>query len=73
LIEDDEPTITTGPKEELAKLDSDYALTQRNIRDFILLTVEALKLGQPVDLSQVRGVSVVAAVEAQAAALRSQL
>ena len=61
--------------EKLAKLDAENTLTQRNLREFILLTVEAIKLAtnNAVDLSQVRGVSVVAAVEAQATVLRAQL
>jgi hypothetical protein len=73
--EDAPATPETPPTvaDQLATLDSTYALTQRNLRDFILLTTEALKLGQPVDLSQVRGVAMVMAVEAEAAALRAQL
>lgn len=61
------------PLEQLRTLESQYALTQRNLREFILLTVEALKVGTPVDLSVLPGVQVVAAVEAEAAALRAQL
>jgi hypothetical protein len=61
------------PLEQLAELDAANTLTQRNLRDFILLTVEALKLGKPVDLSPVLGISKVIAIEAEAKALRSQL
>lgn len=61
------------PVELLAALERDYTLTQRNLRELILLTVEALKVGAPVDLSVLPGVQVVAAVEAEAAALRAQL
>jgi hypothetical protein len=63
------PTVA----DQLATLDSANALTQRNLRDFILLATEALKLGQAVDLTAIPGVAKVAAVEAQAAALRAQL
>ena len=61
------------PREQLAALDAQYALTQRNLREFILLTVEAIKMGVPVDLSVLPGVQVVAAVEAEAATLRAQI
>lgn len=63
------PTVA----DKLQALDTANALTQRNLRDFILLTTEALKLGQPVDLTQVRGIQAVMAVEAEAAVLRAQL
>lgn len=63
------PTVA----EQLAALDAANTLTQRNLRDFILLTTEALKLGQPVDLSSIRGVARVAEIEAQAAELRALL
>lgn len=59
--------------DQLTTLEQQYTLTQRNLREFILLTVEALKVGAPVDLSVLPGVQVVAAVEAEAAALRAQL
>ena len=64
---------TPGPKEALAKLDQDYTLTQRNLREFIMLTAEALKSGTPIDVTVLPGVQVVYAVEAQAAVLREQL
>jgi len=59
----------------LAKLDADNTLTQRNLREVILLMAEGFKqaTGGALDLSQVRGVAIVAAVEAQAEALRVQL
>jgi len=59
----------------LAKLDADNTLTQRNLREFILLTAEAVKMATngAVDMSQVVGVANVAVVEAEAAYLRSQL
>lgn len=65
------PTIS----ELLAKLDTDNELTQRNLREFILLTTQAIKVATSgaVDLSQIRGVAMVATVEAQAAALRTKL
>jgi len=64
---------TPKPKDKLEALEKQYTLTQRNLREFILLTVEALKEGTPVDLSVLPGVQVVAAVEAEAASLRAQL
>ena len=63
------PTVA----QQLARLDADNALSQRSLRDFIGLTTEALKLGLPVDLSAIPGVEKVYSVEAEAAALRSQL
>jgi hypothetical protein len=75
VIEDDAPTLPLSPRELLAKLDADNALTQRNLREVILLMAEGFKqaTGGALDLSQVRGVAIVAAVEAQAEALRAQL
>ena len=63
------------PLELLAKLDADNALTQRNLRDTIMLMSEAFKAATngAIDLSQVRGVQMVYAVEAEAEALRAQL
>jgi hypothetical protein len=67
------PQVVT-PADLLAKLDSSNALTQRNLREFILLTVQAVKTLNPaLDLSQIPGVAKVAEVEAQAASLRVQL
>lgn len=70
-----EPPKPLTPQEELNALDSANMLTQRNLREFILLTVEAIKQlsGGAVDLSQVRGVSVVADVEREAEKLREKL
>jgi hypothetical protein len=65
--------VPPTPREQLAVLETTYTLTQRNLREFILLTVEALKMGVPVDLSVLPGVQVVTAVEAEAAVLRAQI
>ena len=69
-----QPTPPT-PLELLAKLDADNALTQRNLRETIMLMAEAFKAATngAIDLSQVRGVQMVYAVEAEAEALRAQL
>lgn len=69
----DVPVVT--PRDLLAKLDAENALTQRNLRETILLMAEAFKVvsNNAVDLSQIPGVAKVAEVEAQAAALRAQL
>ena len=66
-----EPT----PRDLLAKLDADNALTQRNLRETIMLMTEAFKVATngAIDLSQVRGVQMVYAVEAEAEALREQV
>jgi len=63
------PTVA----DQLAKLDADNALTQRNLRDLVLILAQALKVGGPVDLTQLPGVKKAAEVEAEAAALRAQL
>jgi len=62
-------------KDLLAKLDADNELTQRNLRDTILLMSEAFKTitSGEMDLSKIPGVANVYAVEAKAAILRSQL
>lgn len=67
--------VPPTPLELLAKLDADNALTQRNLRETIMLMAEAFKAATngAIDLSQVRGVAIVAAVEAEAEALRAQL
>ena len=59
----------------LAKLDADNTLTQRNLRETVMLMAEAFKTvtNGAVDLSAIPGVSQVYAVEAEAAALRAQL
>jgi hypothetical protein len=66
-----EPTA----KDLLEKLDAENALTQRNLRETVMLMAEAFKTvtnGQ-VDLTTIPGVAKVYEVEAQAAALREQL
>ena len=59
----------------LNKLDADNTLTQRNLRETIMLMNEAFKLvsNNAVDLSTIPGVAKVYEVEAEAAALRAQL
>jgi hypothetical protein len=59
----------------LNKLDADNTLTQRNLRETIMLMNEAFKLvsSNSVDLSNIPGVAKVYEVEAQAEALRAQL
>ncbi len=65
------PTVA----QQLAALDAENALTQRNLRDTILLMAEAFKTlsGGALDLTQLPGVAKVVEVEAAAAALRVQL
>jgi F420-0:gamma-glutamyl ligase-like protein len=77
---EDAPVIAAPPVpptviEQLAKLDADNTLTQRNLRETIMLMNEAFKLvsNNAVDLSNIPGVAQVYAVEAQAAVLRGQL
>ena len=62
-------------KDLLAKLDADNKLTQRNLRETVMLMSEAFKTvtNGAVDLSQIPGVAKVYEVEAQAQALRAQL
>lgn len=59
----------------LAKLDADNTLTQRNLRETVMLMAEAFKTvtNGAVDLSAIPGVAKVYAVEAEAAVLRAQL
>lgn len=58
----------------LATLDADNALTQRNLREFILLMSQAVKqLNPAVDLSLIPGIAKVADIETQASLLRAQL
>ena len=68
------PTAPTA-KDLLAKLDADNALTQRNLRETVMLMAEAFKVvsNNSVDLSTIPGVAKVYEVEAQATALRAQL
>lgn len=73
-IVDELPVIEPTPAEQLAQLDTRNELTQRNLREFILLTVQAVKTLNPaLDLSQIPGVAHVERVEAEAAVLRAQL
>lgn len=67
--------VELTPSEKLAKLDADNQLTQRNLRETIMLMNEAFKTisAGALDLSQIPGVAQVYAVEAQAEALRAQL
>jgi hypothetical protein len=67
------PVETTQDK--LAALDAANTLTQRNLRETIMLMNEAFKTvsNNALDLSRIPGVAKVYEVEAQAAALRSQL
>ena len=71
------PVVVVLPtvQEQLAQLDAENTLTQRNLREFILLTTEAIKVAtnNAVDLSQLPGVANVANVEARAAVLRARL
>jgi len=59
----------------LAQLDAENTLTQRNLRETIMLMNEAFKMvsNNAVDLSNIPGVAQVYAVEVEAAALRAQL
>ena len=68
------PTAPT-PLELLDKLDADNTLTQRNLRETVMLMAEAFKqvTAGAVDLSTIPGVAKVYEVEAQAAVLRGQL
>ena len=63
------------PAEQLTMLDVANQLTQRNLRETIMLMNEAFKTisGGALDLGQIPGVAQVYAVEAEAAALRAQL
>lgn len=67
------PEPTTQDK--LNALDAENALTQRNLRETVMLMAEAFKTlsDGALDLSQIPGVQKVYAVEAQAAVLRGQL
>jgi len=65
------PTVA----EKLAALDAANTLTQRNLRNTIMIMNEAFKqiTGGALDLSNIPGVKKVYEVEAQAEALRAQL
>lgn len=77
---EDAPVIASPPApptviEQLAKLDADNMLTQRNLRETVMLMNEAFKMvsNNAMDLSTIPGVAKVYEVEAEAAALRAQL
>ena len=74
---DDAPATAPLPTTQdlLIKLDADNTLTQRNLRETVMLMAEAFKqvTNGAVDLSTIPGVAQVYAVEAEAAALRAQL
>lgn len=74
---EDAPVIAPLPTTQdlLIKLDADNMLTQRNLRETVMLMAEAFKLisNNAVDLSTIPGVAKVYEVEAQAAVLRGQL
>lgn len=63
------------PLEKLQQLDAENALTQRNLRETIMLMTEAIKTVTQgaLDLSQIPGVAKVFEVEAEAKTLREQL
>lgn len=70
-----EPPQELTPLQKLAKLDSDNQLSQRNLREVVMLLAEAAKtlsMGA-LDLSTIPGVAKVYEVEAQAVTLRAQL
>jgi len=69
------PALPPTPIELLQKLDAENQLTQRNLRETVMLMSEAFKqvTSGAVDLSQIPGVAKVYEVEAQAQALRDQL
>jgi len=65
------PTV----QDQLAKLDAANALTQRNLRETVMLMAEAFKqvTGGAVDMTKLPGVANVYQVEAEAASLRAQI
>ena len=65
------PTV----QDKLAALDATNTLTQRNLRETVMLMAEAFKAvsGGAVDMTKIPGVAKVYSVEAEAAALRAQL
>lgn len=67
--------IPATPLQALQRLDAANQLTQRNLRETVMLMTEAFKLvsSNSVDLSAIPGVAKVYEVEAEAAALRAQL
>jgi len=71
----DAPVFTPTVAQQLAALDASHTLTQRNLRETVMLMAEAFKTlsGGQLDLSSIPGVAKVYEVEAQAAALRGGL
>ena len=69
------PEYAPTTQDLLNKLDADNTLTQRNLRETIMLMAEAFKqvTNGAVDLSTIPGVAKVYEVEAGAEALRAQL
>lgn len=67
--------LLNGPKAKLAQLDAENTLTQRNLRETIMLMSEAFKqvTGGVLDISSIPGVAKVYEIEQQAAQLRTQL
>ena len=68
------PVDSPSPSQLLEKLDAENQLTQRNLREAIMLLVETVKTANPaVDLTPIPGIAKVFEVEAEAAKLREQL
>lgn len=66
--------VTPTVVQQLAALDAANELTQRNLRESIMLMTQAFKeLNPGLDLMQIPGIAKVFEVEAQATALRAQL
>jgi len=75
-VDEDEPTLWVSPKEELEQLDKENYISQRRLREFIMLTTEALKRiseGEKINISVIPGVSQVFETEAKAEKLRKKL
>lgn len=72
-----ERLVPASPKAllDLQQLESENQITQRRLRETIMVMTEAFKQlsGGALDLSQIPGVAQVFSVEAQAAQLRAQL
>lgn len=64
------PAPVPTPLQTLAKMDSDRALTQRELREFIVLTAYALKKNAVVDLTAIPVVAKAVAIEADADIIR---
>ena len=67
--------VVPAPLVALQQLESENQITQRRLRETIMVMTEAFKQlsGGALDLSQIPGVAQVFSVEAQAAQLRAQL